>query len=198
MHCKHPQSAARWSGGFQNPLVISGQIFPRIVLTNLTGSSATLTALVNPNGAATSWYYQYGLTTNYSSFGWTNTLPSGNGAVVVSNVLVGLLPNTFYHYQLVARNSAGITSGADATFTLLAVPAPILIAPSVLGDATFQFTFTNISGAAFTVLATADMALPLTNWSVLGSPTPIGGAVYQFTDPGATNFPRRFYLLRSP
>jgi hypothetical protein len=66
------------------------------------------------------------------------------------------------------------------------------------GSNTFQFTFTNVSGADFTALTTTNLALPLTNWTVLGSIPEISPGQFQFTDPGATNYPRRFYMVVSP
>jgi hypothetical protein len=36
------------------------------------------------------------------------------------------------------------------------------------------------------------------HWEVLGPPVPVGGGLYQFTDPAATNHAQRFYQLRSP
>ena len=41
-------------------------------------------------------------------------------------------------------------------------------------------------------------ALRLGNWSVLGSVTEVSPGQFQFTDPQATNSPRRFYRVRSP
>jgi hypothetical protein len=62
----------------------------------------------------------------------------------------------------------------------------------------FQFNFTNTAGALFTVLATTNLVLPSSNWSVLTYPLieePPG--FYQFSDPSATNYPQRFYRVRS-
>ena len=162
----------------------------------LTSSNVVLNAVINPNGAATLWFYQYGLTTNYGSFGLTNTLPAGTSAMAVSNVVTGLLAGTLYHYRVVAGNSAGLSTGLDATFTTIVIPSPLLGAPAVLSDGAFRFSFANPADASFTVLGATDPARPLTNWDVLGSPQPVGGNVYQFTDPTATNYARRFYLLQ--
>lgn len=166
--------------------------------TGITPSTAMLNGSVNPGGATTTWYFEYGTTTNYGTFSPTNTMVAGVNTLAVSNSTTGLVSGTRYHYRLVAGNSAGSDSGADVSFTTVTVPPPLLIAPVVLGDGSFQFTFTNPAGASFTVLATADMALPVINWAVLGAPTPIGGSLYQFSDSGATNYPQRFYLLRVP
>jgi Right handed beta helix region len=63
---------------------------------------------------------------------------------------------------------------------------------------TFQFAFTNVSGADFTALTATSVAVPLANWTVLGNIPETSPGVYQFTDPGATNSPQRFYRVVSP
>jgi Vibrio cholerae sialidase, lectin insertion len=62
----------------------------------------------------------------------------------------------------------------------------------------FQFAFSNVTNADFTVLATTNLALPLADWNVLGNIPEISSGQYQFTDPGATNYPQRFYQVVSP
>ena len=49
-----------------------------------------------------------------------------------------------------------------------------------------------------TVLATTNLLLPLTNWTVLGTVTDNPPGQFQFSDPQATNHPLRFYRVRSP
>ncbi|MEO8966494.1 MAG: fibronectin type III domain-containing protein [Solirubrobacteraceae bacterium] len=79
---------------------------------------ATATGSINPQGAATTWAVQYGVSTTYGS----QTIPAQPLAAVptslpVSTVLSGLAPGTLFHYRLVAYHGGGITSaGADATF----------------------------------------------------------------------------------
>jgi alpha-tubulin suppressor-like RCC1 family protein len=62
----------------------------------------------------------------------------------------------------------------------------------------FQFTFTNNPGARFTVLMTTDLALPLANWTPIGSALEVFPGQFQFSDPQATNDAARFYRVRSP
>ncbi len=57
----------------------------------------------------------------------------------------------------------------------------------------FQFVFTNSVGALFGVLTTTNLALPLASWTALGGVAEIAPGQFQFTDPQATNSPRRFY-----
>jgi hypothetical protein len=69
-----------------------------------------------------------------------------------------------------------------------------------LGNGSSQFTFTNLTDASFTVLASTNLALPMNTWSNLGPviESPIGSGQFQFTDPQATNFPQRYYRVRVP
>jgi len=67
------------------------------------------------------------------------------------------------------------------------------------GSGPFQFAFTNNTpGVTFTVFTTTNVALPFSNWTVLGVPIEIAPGQFQFTDAQATNNPQRFYRMTSP
>ena len=89
--------------------------------SSVTSSAATLNGIANPNALATTTTFQWGTTSTYGS----NTVPQSIGSGTTgSNVtfdLTGLSPNTLYHYQLVASNSAGVTIGGDVAFTTTSV-----------------------------------------------------------------------------
>ena len=61
----------------------------------------------------------------------------------------------------------------------------------------FKFAFTNRPGALFAVLSSTNIALPRTNWTLLGQATENSAGQFQFSDT-TTNNQHRFYLLRSP
>ena len=87
--------------------------------TGIGTSSATVSGTVNPNGSATTYWFQYGTTTSY---GWAAPSPaasvgSGTSSQSVSTALSGLRRKTRYHYRLVASSSGGTSVGADRTFT---------------------------------------------------------------------------------
>ena len=84
-------------------------------------SSARLNGKVTPNGLATTWYFEYGTTTSYGAKTRTRSAGSGTRAANASVAITRLRAATTYHYRLVARNSAGTTRGADATFTTAGV-----------------------------------------------------------------------------
>ena len=89
--------------------------------SHLTGSSAELNAIVNPNWLATTVEFDYGTT---SSYGITVALDqdfvTGGSDTLLSSIISGLLPETTYHFRVKATNSLGITFGDELTFTTLA------------------------------------------------------------------------------
>jgi hypothetical protein len=91
-----------------------------------------------------------------------------------------------------------LTNAELYTSTASVVVPIILTGATVLLNGAFRFDFTNTPGASFTALSTTSLSLPLTNWTVLGSPTNVALGLFQFTDLQATNSPRRFYGIRSP
>ena len=94
---------------------------------------------------------------------------------------------------------AAVDIGAVEVQSVVA-STPFLITGERLTNSTFGFSFTNVSGASFTVYATTNIALPLSNWSSLGSAveSPLGSGHYQFTDPQAGTSAQRFYEVISP
>ena len=60
---------------------------------------------------------------------------------------------------------------------------------------TLKICFFNVAG---TVLATTNVTPSVSNWNALGTAAEISSGQFQFADPQATNYPRRFYRIRSP
>jgi NHL repeat len=86
--------------------------------TQLHPTGATLVGQVNPNNAQTTYRFEWGNTTSYG-----NSIPvpeasagAGGSLITVVQQLAGLLPNTVYHYRIIATNTAGTTPGADRAF----------------------------------------------------------------------------------
>ena len=81
--------------------------------------SATLSGVVDPNGQATAYKFQYGLTSAYGSETFGASVPTGHGPVTVSQPIDGLSPGTAFHYRIVALHGGVASYGADATFVTL-------------------------------------------------------------------------------
>ncbi|MEW5798553.1 MAG: fibronectin type III domain-containing protein [Bacteroidota bacterium] len=112
--------------------------------TNVTSTSATLSAIVSANGHETTVRFQYGTTTAYGNSvdGIPLTIPDTATSQVITNTLHGLTPNTTYHYRVSTTNQLGSTEGEDRFFTTLLPPYP----GEISLNATFQFpTYKNPS-----------------------------------------------------
>ena len=83
----------------------------------VTQTSATLTGKVNPNGARTTYFFQWGTSKLYGSTTGPTDAGDGTHARAAAADLTGLAPFTKYHYRIVAQNSKGTTVGGDRTFT---------------------------------------------------------------------------------
>jgi hypothetical protein len=94
------------------------------VSSNVGQLSARVAASIDPNGAATTYFFQYGPTKAYGMTTPEGVL-TGDGNKNVSVDLGGLAAATRYHYRIVARNSVGQTNGADRTFTTAKEPLAI-------------------------------------------------------------------------
>jgi hypothetical protein len=106
----------------------------------VTQTSATLTGRVNPNGASTTYWFQYGLTRRYGTTTGPTDAGSGTHARTAAANLTGLAPFARYHYRLVAHNAKGTSFGGDRTFTTKKQPAGINLTagpnPAVWGTGT--------------------------------------------------------------
>jgi hypothetical protein len=105
-------------------------------VTNPQETEITLNAQIDPNGAATTYHFEYD-TREYKEgegpHGTSLPIPDGEiatgiAAVPVNATATGLAPHTTYHYRVVATNEceAGkpqcVTDGPDKTFTTNAPP----------------------------------------------------------------------------
>ena len=99
----------------------------------LLQGSATLNALVNPNGDLVGeCTFEYGPSPSYGSTMACLPAPGfGRGPVAVSAAIAGLAANSEYHFRISASNQGGASSGGDRTFRTLALAAipPLLVGP---------------------------------------------------------------------
>jgi hypothetical protein len=89
--------------------------------SGVTQEQAILNGSVNPEGLATSYYFQYGTTTNWDE-GETSPVEIGNGitALPESVSIKGLLPGTTYYDRIVATSSAGTSYSSPEVFSTVA------------------------------------------------------------------------------
>jgi hypothetical protein len=120
--------------------------------TGVTSSGATLNATVNPNGAATAYWFLYGTNSLFNNNTPTNTLSAGSNPQSVNISISGLLPGTAYQYQIVATNVVNASSDAGTNFTTSAALTPPMAVvtnlTSAIGFTPLSVTFSNLSMGA--------------------------------------------------
>ncbi|HVR08551.1 MAG TPA: hypothetical protein VMW75_10935, partial [Thermoanaerobaculia bacterium] len=90
---------------------------------SISQTAATLAGTVNPNGATTNAYFQWGTTTSYGTTTFSQNVGAGTSSVPYSVNLAGLSCATTYHFRAAAANSGGTSFGADQSFTTSACTA---------------------------------------------------------------------------
>jgi hypothetical protein len=101
-----------------------------LLASSIDTTSAVFNATVNPGGAATTVWFQYGLTPSYGLLTTSTNLPATNGILSVSNLVAGFQPGTLYHCRVVASNSAGVNFANNRWFTTAVAPPIALTRPT--------------------------------------------------------------------
>jgi hypothetical protein len=97
----------------------------------------------------------------------------------------------------VANGNFTATLPAGSTTTFVSILPPMLFNP-ILTNGVFEFSFTDGVPVQFTVLTATNLSLPLSNWTVVGSATNIGGNIYTFSVRRETNQQAQFYRVQYP
>jgi carbohydrate binding protein with CBM4/9 domain len=105
--------------------------------TSVTSSGATLHGAVNPEGADTTYKFDYGTDSSFGSSTTAVDAGSGSSSINESADLTDLTNGITYYYRIEATNSAGTTYGATETFT---TPTETTISDKTFGDGTDHMT----------------------------------------------------------
>lgn len=180
-----PASKTLTSSGRQSADFTATALLPPTVATGaasaVSGSSATLNAVVNPQGSATTGTFHFGLTTDYGGTAPASPVSgAGTVSIPVSATIGGLGCGTTYHFRIVAGNVMGTTTGADATFTTSPCPPPTVTTAAA----------TNVTRNSATLNAAVNPNGASTAANFSFGPTASYGATVAATPaPGAGNAP---------
>ncbi len=101
----------------QTTLDVTPPIVELTGVTDLTGTSATINSLVNPNSDQTSIQVFYGTDeSNLSSSTSAQSVGSQSTAQAIAASLTGLSEETLYYYKISATNQGGTTDSEIASF----------------------------------------------------------------------------------
>ncbi len=107
---------------------------PTVTTNNATAigsAQATFNGMVNPQGAATVSFFEYGISAGYGRIVYADQSPlTGSSNVSISSVVTGLIPNTLYHFRAAGQNASGTMYGSDLTFSTLAAPPDVMTLPA--------------------------------------------------------------------
>jgi len=87
--------------------------------TSIHSTSATLRGTVNPNGADTTYSFEYSTDSGFSSALQTSdtaVVKAGDTSVSVSATVTNLSTTTIYYFRTVAQNTFGIVRGGGVSF----------------------------------------------------------------------------------
>ncbi len=107
---------------------------PVAVTKNEAGPSMTAAIVlgtVNPNGADTKYWFEFGTSASLGSNSDTQSIGGGFMSIAAYQFLTGLKQNTTYYYRLVAENSFGRNTGNTYTFKTTNTANPVGKKPSI-------------------------------------------------------------------
>ena len=102
------------------PAPISGAkpIATIVGFASVSATSAVVIGAVNPKGAKTSYWFEYGPTISFGSSTSIASLPAGSTAQSATANLTGLKPSTSYYFRVGAKNAYGVSySGLQSFIT---------------------------------------------------------------------------------
>ena len=146
----------------------------------------------DPSASAEVYYPALGI---WSDVGDLTTNRTYHTATLLTNGLVLIVGGIGTNFQALATSELNNATPWQVPAATLPI---ILTRAGISPGGAFQFNFTNTLSAAFTVLATTNLALPVTDWKVLSGLREQAPGQFHFTDPLPTGQAQHFYQIRSP
>jgi hypothetical protein len=200
-----------WYSNFWGPRIVHSQ---GITFTNSQAFYYSLRGHFGSPSFAPGWAMrlQVGLDSDYNC----NQLSGNAEAQAVplvldltnfyTGALSGVLPPGIHNFVCTEGISADFEAAGDSTdsgeivleLTPTNGPVGLYLTGSMTSEGSLELTFPSRSGLNNTVLATTNLALPLSSWTTLGPAIESPAGLYRFVDSDAANYPQRFYRVRSP
>ena len=115
------------------PPAVSEAGVPTVITENNTAASNSTVVVagkVTPNGAQTSYWYEYGETTTLDNRTTAFKIGSGFTAISAPGYITGLRATTKYYYRLSAQNRFGTVNGTTYSFSTNNNPPPAGTVPT--------------------------------------------------------------------
>lgn len=99
-------------------------------ISEIGTTAATLSASINPHGAATTYRWEWGTSTRLGTTTPNGSLAASTRSSTVRTRIGGLSAGKKYYYRVVASNSAGTSRGATRSFTAATTATSATLAAS--------------------------------------------------------------------
>ncbi|MBU1728143.1 hypothetical protein KKA39_02485 [Patescibacteria group bacterium] len=105
-----------------------GSYYSPSVITQNAGSISNVSAILNgsidPNGRATTAWFEYGTSSSLATYNETVHANQGSAdtASSLAQIISGLSPSTTYYFRVVANNTSGTRKGSILSFTTATAP----------------------------------------------------------------------------
>jgi hypothetical protein len=168
-----------------NTIVVQDETPPVILTqpqseTNNAGMTADLSVSATAcTPVSYQWFFNSAVLTNAT-----------NNALVMDSVD----PTNAGNYSVVASASGGSVTSSVVTLTVNVIPPTIGKVAAVPGGG-FNLSFTGTPGYSYVLEVTTDLSSP-TNWLPVATNKLGADGTWQFSDPQAINYQRRFYRVR--
>lgn len=177
-----------WNTGLNNMTLITNG-FWQYDTTFPAATNAQFKFAANGNWLPVNWGENVGSQSQFIA-PFSGIAKPGPG-ITSTNVIANVVSDAVYRFTFNDQSLA-------YTLQQLTIAPLRLAAQIIASNGACLFSFTNVPGVPFTVIASTNISLPTSNWMVLGSAVENPPGNYQFTHLAASTSPRFFYRLRSP
>jgi phosphodiesterase/alkaline phosphatase D-like protein len=142
----------------------------------VSNSSVLVTGSVNPNGAPTTYWFEYGQTTSLEARSAAQAIGASFISITSPGFITGLQANTLYYFRIAAENRYGTVRGTTYSFKTNSNPPPQGKVPTVRTNPATNIvrTAADLHGQISTNGA------PTTYWFEYGQNIDLGNAVAPF------------------
>ncbi|MBU6490658.1 hypothetical protein KGQ25_00625 [Patescibacteria group bacterium] len=111
-----PDSMSATNSGTHTSTTGAKPVVTTAGFASVSSTTAVVVGTVIPNGARTTYWFEYGPTMSYGSFADTMSANAGYKEVGAAAYITGLKPNTEYYFRIGAENAYGRTYGTQYKF----------------------------------------------------------------------------------
>ncbi len=200
-----------WCSNFWGPRILYGQV---IIFSTDEPFYYTLRGHIACPSFGPNWalLLRVALDTNYNTSQQAANSEAQTAPFVLdltnyySGALSGILPVGSHTFICTEGISADFEAAGDSSdsgeivlgLTPVKGPVGLYLSGSMTSEGSVELTFQSRPGLNSKVLATTNLALPLSSWTELGPATETLAGLYQFVDSDAANNQPRFYRVRLP